>query len=489
MLRLLWLAVTFFSLSLATQIPLLPSNANTDSVIHSTQFPDHSVRIRQQNESICAAGSAQYTGWLDIGPKHLFFWYFESQNDPLTDPLSLWMTGGPGDSSMIGLFQEIGPCLVNEHGNGTYHNPWAWSRNSSLLFVDQPVDTGFSYIDEGVELPVDSAEAAVDIHRFLQLFVSEVFPHLSTVPVHLSGESYAGKYIPYLGAQIIQQNQLHPDHPQINLQSCLVGNGFMSPRDSFYGYWETLCTTNPGILEPVFNKTRCDIMAANMPRCMQVSEVCVRNPDPAICHAALSVCYEGVVGWYDDEAGAGGRNRFDITAPCAIDEMCYIQSARIETYLNTPAVWKALSPPAQIKEYKFVAQSVIDAFDTSADGMTSTSDLVVFLLSHGVDFLAYQGNLDLACNTAGNRRWADSVVWKGQAEFTAKGLRPWMAFVEEAGRNKTVGVMKEVKVQVGDGESRFAFVTVDEAGHLLPQDRPDVALDMMIRWITGASFA
>ena len=147
--------------------------------------------------------------------------------------------------------------------------------------------------------------------------------------------------------------------------------------------------------------------------------------------------------------------------------MCYIQSARIESYLNSPAVWKALSPPAQIKEYKFVAQSVIDAFDTSADGMTSTSDLVVFLLSHGVDFLAYQGNLDLACNTAGNRRWADSVVWKGQAEFTAKGLRPWMAFLEEADRKETVGMMKEVKVQVGDGESRFAFVTVDEAGHLV----------------------
>lgn len=85
----------------------------------------------------------------------------------------------------------------------------------------------------------------------------------------------------------------------------------MSQRDSFYGYWETLCTTNPGVAEPVFKKTRCDIMAANMPRCMHVSEVCVRNPDPAICHAALSVCYEGVVGWYDDEAGAGGRNRFD----------------------------------------------------------------------------------------------------------------------------------------------------------------------------------
>jgi cathepsin A (carboxypeptidase C) len=78
-----------------------------------------------------------------------------------------------------------------------------------------------------------------------------------------------------------------------------------------FGYWETLCTTNPGVEKPVFNQTRCDIMAANMPRCMDISAVCVQNPDPALCSAAFSVCYEGVIGFYEDEAGKGGRNRFD----------------------------------------------------------------------------------------------------------------------------------------------------------------------------------
>jgi cathepsin A (carboxypeptidase C) len=86
----------------------------------------------------------------------------------------------------------------------------------------------------------------------------------------------------------------------------------MSPKDGIFGYWETLCTTNPGVSEPVFNKTRCDIMAASMPRCMEVMDICIRNPDPAVCNAAVSVCYEGVMSWYDDESSyAGGRNRFD----------------------------------------------------------------------------------------------------------------------------------------------------------------------------------
>lgn len=89
---------------------------------------------------------------------------------------------------MLGLFQEVGPCLIDEHGNGTVQNPWAWSRNSSLLFVDQPVDVGFSYIDESHEVPHDSQEAAADMRRFLQIFVSEIFPHKRSSPVHLAGE-------------------------------------------------------------------------------------------------------------------------------------------------------------------------------------------------------------------------------------------------------------------------------------------------------------
>lgn len=190
-----WLA-TLVGVGHASQTVLRPEPVASNFTTFRSPNSPHSVRIRQQNESICAAGSAQYTGWLDIGPKHLFFWYFESQNDPAADPLTLWMNGGPGGSSLLGLFQENGPCLINEHGNGTVHNPWGWSRNSSLLFVDQPADVGWSYIDEGYEVARDSQEAAVDMHRFLQIFVSEIFPHKRFSDFHISGESYAVRLAP-----------------------------------------------------------------------------------------------------------------------------------------------------------------------------------------------------------------------------------------------------------------------------------------------------
>lgn len=153
-----------------------------------------------------------------------------------------------------------------------------------------------------------------------------------------------------------------------------------------------------------------------------------------------------------------------VTAPCEVEDFCYIEATRIDTYLNTPTVWSALSPPKQIDKYNISSDAISKSFETSSDLETSTDDQVAYLLENHVHFLAYQGNLDLACNTAGNLRWANSLVWKGQPEFASKALRPWKH------GNKVVGTMKEVWIQASDDadiESRFAIVTVDDAGHFV----------------------
>lgn len=113
----------------------------------------------------------------------------------------------------------------------------------------------------------------------------------------------------------MSQNTLHPKQPQVLLKSLAIGNGYVSPLDTAFGYWETLCTTNPGVDKPVFNETRCEIMAANLPRCLDVANVCYEHPDPAICAAASTVCWYGVISYYDSESAAGGRNRFDSQLP------------------------------------------------------------------------------------------------------------------------------------------------------------------------------
>ncbi|KAF2204046.1 alpha/beta-hydrolase [Delitschia confertaspora ATCC 74209] len=476
----------------ASQIPLQEANnaagVNAFQIFTSDFSPDYSIRIKQQqNNSLCNAHSKQWTGWLDIGPKHLFFWYFESQRAPKTDPFLLWLTGGPGGSSMVGMLQELGPCLINGHGNGTVYNEYGWSRQANLLFVDQPAGVGFSYMDDGTPMPADSFTAAQDMHLFLQIFTTKVFPALKGREFHISGESYGvlvsfthlqGHYIPILGSQIISQNALYPKRPQVNLVSILVGNGYVSPLDTSFGFWETLCTTNPGVSEPIFNRTRCEIMASNLPRCMEVSRVCYNHPDPAICEVTQSVCIDGVANFFYNETGKDGRNPFDITAKCLGDDiLCYPEGPLIEKYLNDPSIRTALGVPKEAGNFSVISLDIATAFLSTNDEGISTRPQVLYLLEHGVDVLMYQGNLDLACNTAGNYRWASNMAWKGQMDFVAQSKKRWFSDDEER------GWFKGVTVDMDEKNTTFMFYTLNKAGHMVPHDKPLDSLLMVNSWL------
>ncbi|KAH8915561.1 hypothetical protein BT69DRAFT_1356468 [Atractiella rhizophila] len=153
-------------------------------VTHST-FPDYALKLKQPK--LCDTSVKQYSGYFDVGVKHhLFFWYFESRSDPVNDPLVLWLNGGPGCSSFTGLLTELGPCNIQEGGNGTDYNEWGWNEHANLIFLDQPVNVGYSWT-EG-ELVYDSNEAGKDFYAFLQLFYSR-FSQLQKNNFVIAGES------------------------------------------------------------------------------------------------------------------------------------------------------------------------------------------------------------------------------------------------------------------------------------------------------------
>lgn len=89
-------------------------------------------------------------------------------------------------------------------------------------------------------------------------------------------------------------------------------------------------------------------------------------------------------------------------------------------------------------------------------------------MANQIDVLVYQGNLDLACNTAGAKRWTANMPWKGQSAFTSKELKPWKSIKD--GEEVVAGTFKEVNIRMVDGDektTRFALVTVDGAGHMV----------------------
>ena len=97
-------------------------------------------------EGVCETtpGVNSYSGFVNLAPDvHVFFWFFESRNKPATDPITLWLNGGPGSDSLIGLFEELGPCNVTKNLTTTL-NPYSFNEVSNMLFLSQPVGVGFS---------------------------------------------------------------------------------------------------------------------------------------------------------------------------------------------------------------------------------------------------------------------------------------------------------------------------------------------------------
>lgn len=140
----------------------------------------------------------------------MWFWFFESRNSPSTAPLAAWFNGGPGCSSMIGLFQvcsldsifedtvnlssqqENGPCQFYNGSSTPSLNPYSWNEYANMIYIDQPIGTGFSY---GTDPVTSTVTAAPYVWALLQAFYAN-FPQYENRDFGLFTESYGGHYGP-----------------------------------------------------------------------------------------------------------------------------------------------------------------------------------------------------------------------------------------------------------------------------------------------------
>ena len=157
------------------------------------------------NSGICETtpGVNQYSGYLTVGTgMNMWFWFFESRNSPTTAPLAMWLNGGPGCSSMIGLFQENGPCQFYNGASTPSLNPYSFNEYANMLYVDQPIGTGFSY---GTDDATGTVTAAPYVWTLLQAFYAQ-FPQYESRQFGLWTESYGGHYGPEFAEYFETQN-------------------------------------------------------------------------------------------------------------------------------------------------------------------------------------------------------------------------------------------------------------------------------------------
>ncbi|CDH59771.1 carboxypeptidase y precursor [Lichtheimia corymbifera JMRC:FSU:9682] len=434
-------------------------------------FPEYSMRYKHPD--LCDSSVKQISGYLDVdSDKHFFFWFFESRNKPEEDPLVLWLNGGPGCSSLTGLFAELGPCMVNEAGDDTILNEYSWNKNSSIIFLDQPLNVGYSYGSGGAR---NSVAAAKDVYAFLQLFFKE-FSQYSTLDFHIAGESYAGHYIPAIGGELNRNNkgsysfntasltEYASTLAKINLKSLLVGNGLTDPKIQYKYYSKMACENSYG---PVLDQSTCDAMDRQYPACKTLIENCYSSQNVFSCLPAAMKCNKDQIQPYQ----ATGMNPYDVRKECTGGNLCYDILGSVQKYLNRPEVMKAIG--AQVDKYESCNMAINFQFNMAGDWMRPYVNEVAPLLEDGIRILIYAGDADYICNWMGNKEWTIALPWSGHEEFAAAEDTEWISTT--AGEQG--GELRRTK------DGRFAFLRVFDSGHMVPMDRGDYAIDMLNDWL------
>ena len=179
--------------------------------------PDKVGALPGLNEDVCWN---HYAGYLDASEgKKLFYWYHEAVEDSENKPLVLWLNGGPGCSSLGGMFTELGPFVLDADLNVTL-NPYSFNKAANIIFIEQPAGVGFSYPN----VAANDSRTAVDTDLALRDFLKK-HPELKGRKFYVMGESYGGHYVPNTVKQIQEANKLFPDN-RINIQGFAVGNGY-----------------------------------------------------------------------------------------------------------------------------------------------------------------------------------------------------------------------------------------------------------------------
>ncbi|KAI9817502.1 MAG: hypothetical protein M1827_001112 [Pycnora praestabilis] len=481
--------------------------APTD-LIAATGYLNISVRYKQVPTGICELDPSvkSYSGYVDVAPnQHIFFWFFEARNqDPTTAPLTTWINGGPGSSSMIGLFQENGPCGVDSDGN-VYNNPYSWSNASNMLYIDQPTQVGFSY-----SIPVSAYEdpgtgdiitlpnatcpdyaaalgtcgtysypnetltanttdaAAPNFWATLQGFMG-AFPQYSRETYHFSTESYGGHYGPVFNEYIETQNALNVSGAhKISLETVLIGNGWYDPLIQYQAYYNF--TVYPGNTYDYFpfNASVEAQMYNNLygpGNCVNMIKDCYARGINEICSAADNFCANLVESLYDNDLN---RDEYDIRElePDPFPYEFYVD------YLNTPAVQSAIGAYVNFSES---SNTVGTAFGTTGDDgrEEGTVQDMLALIEDGVTVMMYTGDADYNCNWLGGEVVSNEI---GAPGFSSAGYT-----------NITTpdGVVHGQVKQ----SAAFSFVRVYESGHEVPFYQPVVALAIFERAIGGLDIA
>ncbi|EEF33996.1 serine carboxypeptidase, putative [Ricinus communis] len=410
---------------------------------------------------------AHYSGYVTVNQesgRNLFYWFMEAVEDPDSKPLILWLNGGPGCSSIAyGEAEEIGPFHIQRDGKTLYLNPYSWNQVANLLFVDSPVGVGFSYSNTSSDLlnNGDKRTAADSLAFLLKWF--ERFPQFKGRDFYITGESYAGHYVPQLSQAIVRYNKATKGKA-INLKGYMVGNALTDDYHDHLGIFEFMWAAGL-ISDQTYKKLNlfCDFQSFihSSDSCDKILDIAseeLGNIDPYSIYTPPCT------------ANVSGSNRllktmhkvgrvYEKYDPCT--------EAHSTVYFNLPEVQKALHVSKEFAPSKW--ETCSDLVNNNwKDSPRTVLDIYHELIHSGIRIWVFSGDTDAVIPVTSTRYSIDALK--------LRTTKPWHAWYDDR--------------QVGGWTQEYAglaFVVVRGAGHEVPLHRPKLALTLIKAFLSGTS--
>ncbi|WKX94954.1 hypothetical protein Q1695_011866 [Nippostrongylus brasiliensis] len=418
----------------------------------------------------------QYSGYYTVGTTknhQLHYWFVESQNNPATDPVLLWLTGGPGCSGLSALLTEWGPFMVNADGATLSANPYSWNLNASILTLEAPAGVGYSYATNGVVKTGDDQTASENWEALVAFFTE--FPNYAANDFYVTGESYGGIYVPTLVQTILDRQTQY----KINIKGFAVGNGCVSSNEG------TDSLINFQYAHGMIDDTKWQKIKSQC--CHNDTDDCPFHQFNGVDTCSLFVETTSMNAWngginpynmYDNCVNTPGTEvstRFRLeykyrtgkeldvsqlsTVPC-------MNETAVTVYLNRPDVRKALGIPTSLGPWAICSDTISNTYNRQYSSMDSQFKNA---LSKGLKAMVYSGDVDMACNFLMGQRFSRKL---GLKEIAAK-----KHYIVDG--------------QIGGFHTQYDglhFVTVRGAGHMVPTDKPSVAYHIINAFLFDQKF-
>ncbi|KAL6129705.1 hypothetical protein ACLB2K_073054 [Fragaria x ananassa] len=443
-------------------------HANASSIHH----PQEGLKEKDRITSLPGQPKVnfnQYGGYVTVDKKagRAFFYYFAEPEDQQAKdslPLLLWLNGGPGCSSLAyGAMLELGPFRIHSDGKTLYRNIFSWNYAANVLFLESPAGVGFSYSNRTSDYDKSGdRRTAADNYVFLVNWL-ERFPEYKGREFYISGESYAGHYVPQLAQSILHHNK-KANKTIINLKGIIIGNAVINDETDTKGMYDYLAT-HALISDEIAN---------------QVHKYCDFSPNSTTetkeCDDAMDAIDRAT--YYIDI--------YNIYAPLCTSSNLTVKPKKASVSSNIPIQILKFDPCSENYAYAYLNRpDVQEALHANVTKLSHDWEPCSDVITH----------------------WGDSstTILPLLHEFMDNGLRVWIFSGDTDGRVPVTSTKYSLEkmnlpiktawhawflsgqvggyTQVYEGDITFA--TVREAGHQVPSYQPARALSLIKHFLDG----